>query len=156
MAAFSSIIGAIGVAAGIGGTVMQMQGARRAQKGEERAEQIRRSQMHLESQRERRNIVRQAMVARAQAVSSAESQGAMDGSGLAGGLAQVTAQGGRAVTAVNQNTDLGNQMFSANRMISSGNSMSAFGSGISSLGGALVNNSATLGRLGNYAFNNRA
>lgn len=151
MAAFSTLIGAAGAAATAVGVGAQVFGMVRAQKGEKRAEQIRKAQMDLESQRERRSVVRQANVARAAALSNATAQGAQDGSGLAGGQAQISGQAGTAISATNQNQQLGGQMFSANRMISSGNTMSSIGSGIQSLGGALVQNSQTIGRLGNYA-----
>lgn len=152
MAAFSTLIGAAGVGLSAVGVGAQVYGMVKAQQGERRAERIRAAQMNLESQRERRNIVRQANIARAAALTAAESQGAQAGSGLAGGLAQVSGQAGSSIQAVNQNQQLGTQMFGANRMISSGNTMASIGSGISSLGGSLVQNSDMLGRLGNYAF----
>lgn len=156
MAAISTIVAGIGIAAGVAGTVVQMKGAKDAQKGQERAEKLRQQQMELEAQRERRNIIRQTLQARATALSNASAQGAEGGSGLQGGYGQIQSQGGNAMIATNENQAIGQQMFSAQRQISRGNSMSATGSGISSLGGALVQNSDTIGRIGNYAFGNRA
>lgn len=155
MAAFSTLIGAVGAAATAVGVGTQVVGAVRAARGEKRAEQLRQAQMNLESRREQRNIIRQAALARAAAVSSANAQGAQDSSGLQGGLSQITGQAGSASLATNQNQQLGTAMFGANRMISSGNTMASIGSGISSLGGSLVQNSDMLGRLGNYAFGTR-
>lgn len=155
MAAFSTLIGAVGAAATAVGVGTQVVGAVQAARGEKKAEALREAQMNLESRRERRNIVRQAALARASAVTSAQSQGAQDGSGLQGGLSQITSQAGNATVATNQNNQLGSAMFGANRMISSGNTMASIGSGISSLGGSLVQNSEMLGRLGNYAFGTR-
>lgn len=152
MAAFSSIIAGAGLALGAAGTAIQFAGQRQAQKGADRAEAIRRAQMEIESQRERRGIIRQAVQARAAALSNATAQGAAEGSGLSGGLSQITSQAGQASTASFQNQGLGVNMFNANRQISSGQSQASFGSGLSSLGGGLVNNSQTIGRLGNYAF----
>ena len=152
MAAFSTLIGAAGVGLAAAGTATQFIGMARAAKGEKRAEKLREAQMNLESQREKRSIVRQANIARAAALTSAESQGAQAGSGLAGGLGQITAQAGSAATAVNQNQQLGTGMFAANRMISSGNTMASIGSGLSSLGGSLFQNNDKLGRLGSYGF----
>ena len=151
MAAFSTLIAAVGVAAGIGGTIVQMQAAKKQEKAARRAENIREAQMNLESRREKRSVARQALVARAQALTSAETQGGVGGSGLAGGLAQIGSQAGQVSSAIDQNTQLGAGIFQANRDISAARSREAFGSGISSLGGALVNNSETLGRLGTYA-----
>lgn len=155
MAAFSTLIGAVGAAATAVGVGTQVVGAVQAARGEKKAEALREAQMNLESRRERRNIVRQAALARASAVTSAQSQGAQDGSGLQGGLSQITSQAGNATVATNQNNQLGSAMFGANRMISSGNTMASIGGGISSLGGSLVQNSEMLGRLGNYAFGTR-
>lgn len=152
MAAFSTLIGAAGAAATAVGTGMSVVGAIQAQKGEKRAERLRQTQMNLESARERRNIVRQAAMARASALVAAESQGAEAGTGLQGGLQQIAGTAGQATAAVNQNQDIGTSMFAANRQISRGNTMASVGSGISSLGGGLVQNSEQLGRLGNYAF----
>jgi len=150
MAVISSIIAAVGVAAGVAGTVMQMRAAKRSEAAQRRAESIREAQSNLESRREKRSVARQALIARASALSNAEAQGAMGGSGIEGGLAQIGAQGRQTGAAINQNMQLGAGMFAANRDIASANSAAAFGSGISSLGGALVNNAGTLGRIGNY------
>lgn len=150
MAAFSTMIAAAGVGLGLAGTAVQYAGQKKAQAGAERAEKIRQAQMTIEGTRERRSIVRQAVAARAAALSNATSQGAQDSSGLSGGLAGITAQAGQAATASNQNEGLGTGMFAANRQISQGQSQASTGSGISSLGGALVQNASTIGRVGNY------
>jgi len=143
-------IGAIGTVAGIAGTALQYAGSKKAQKGAERAEKLRESQMALEGTRSRRQILRQALVARSDALSSATAQGAAQGSGLQGGLAQISGQTNTNLTGVNQSQQLGGEMFAANRTISSGQSMQATGSGISSLGGALVKNQETIGRVVEY------
>lgn len=155
MAAISTIIAGVGLAAGAAGAAVQYSGQRKAAKGQERAERIREAQANLESQRERRNIVRQTLLARAQATSNAASQGAMEGSGIQGGYGQLQGQGGNAIVANTQNQALGAGMFAANRQISAGQTQASMGSGLSSLGGALVSNSDTLGRIGNYAFGSR-
>lgn len=152
MAAISTLIAGAGLALGAAGAAVQYAGQRKAQKGAQRAEQLREAQMNLENARQQRQIARQVAVARAQAISAAASQGAQESSGLAGGLGQIQGQGGSASLASNQNTALGGQMFGANRMISAGQSQASLGSGLSSLGGAFVNNSETIGRIGNYAF----
>lgn len=150
MAAFSSVIAAAGIAAGAVGTGLQVVGQRKAQKGAERAERLREAQMNLETNRSNRQILRQTLAARATAISNASAQGAMEGSGLQGGLSQIQSQGTSATLASNQNREIGAGMFGANRQISQGNSLSATGSGLSSLGNGLVNNSETIGRIGNY------
>lgn len=150
MAAFSTLIAAAGIAAGAAGTALQVAGSRKAQKGAQRAEKLREAQMNLETTRSNRQIIRQANLARATALSNATSQGAQLGSGLAGGLSQISGQSGTSILANNQNQQLGVGMFDANRQISAGNSLAATGSGISSLGSGLVQNSETIARIGNY------
>lgn len=150
MAAFSSLIAAAGLAAGAAGTAVQFAGQKQAQKGAERAEKLRQSQMELDNTRSRRQIIRQAVAARASALSGATSQGAQESSGYMGGQQQITSEAGASILAVNQNQQLGQNMFSANRQISRGQGLASFGSGLSSLGGGLVQNSETIGRIGNY------
>ena len=150
MVAFTTLIAAAGVAAGIAGTAMQVSGQNKANKAAKRAESIREAQMNLESARQRRDVIRKMNLARAEAVSSAETQGTSSSSGLSGGLASIGAQGGSATLAINQNQQLGAEMFAANRQAASGNSMASFGNGLSSLGGALVNNASTIGKIGTY------
>lgn len=148
----SGAVGALGTLAGIGGTLAQVSGANKAAKGAERAEELRKAQMDIEATRSRRQIMRQALVARSDALSNATSQGAALGSGLAGGLAQVNNEAGVATTASNQNQALGTQMFGINRSIARAQTQQSTGQGISSLGGALVKNQQEIGRLGAYLF----
>lgn len=150
MAAFSSIIAGVGLAAGLAGTAVQYVGQKQAQKGAEKAERLREAQMNLDNQRSRRQIIRQAVSARAASLSGATAQGAQDSSGLVGGQQQITSEAGQSILSNRQNQQLGQGMFSANRQISAGNSLASAGSGISSLGGAFVQNSETIGRIGNY------
>lgn len=148
----SGAVGALGTLAGVGGTIAQMQGASEAAKGAERAEALRKAQMDLEATRSRRQIIRQAALARSTALSNTTSQGAAQGSGLQGGLGQIQNEAGGAAVASNQNQILGTEMFSANRQISRGQTTSSIGQGVSSLGGALVKNQQEIGRLGAYLF----
>lgn len=155
MAAFSSIIAGVGLAAGLAGTAVQYMGQKTAQKGAERAERLREAQMNLDNQRSRRQIIRQAVAARATSLSNSTSQGAQESSGGIGGQQQITSEAGQSILSNNQNQQLGQGMFAANRQISAGNSQASLGSGISSLGGSLVNNSEMIGRIGQYAFGPR-
>ncbi len=152
MAAFSTIIAGVGLALGAAGTAVQYAGQKKAQAGAARAERIREAQSTIENTRQQRSIVRQALQARAAATSNAATQGAALGSGLQGGLAQIQGTAGSASVASNQNQGLALNMFDANRTISAGQSQASLGSGLSSLGGGLVQNSETIGRVGNYAF----
>jgi hypothetical protein len=131
---------------------MQAGAARDAASAQKRQEQLREAQMNMDAMRERRQAVRQSMVARANAVSAASSQGAIDSSGLAGGQAQIAGQTGNNLVGINASQAIGTQMFGANAAEASAQSRSALGGGISSLGGALVKNQDAIGKLGAYAF----
>ena len=125
------------VAIGLVGGVMQAIGASKQAKASEKAEKARQRMMQLEAMRKRREMIREATVARAQATSNATAQGAGEGSGLQGGIAQITSRQNRNVQASNQDEALGNKVFSANRDYAKAGSLIAFGGGISSLGNAL-------------------
>lgn len=156
MAAISTIIAGIGlVGAGIGayGAVKQAQGARTLAAQQQKAETIREAQTNVEATRNRRSMIRQAVLARAQAVNNATQQGAEGGSGLQGGQAQISSEANSAIVATNQNQDISSNMFATNRAIAGAQSTMATGSGISSLGQAIVKNSGEIGRVGSYLFN---
>lgn len=136
-------LSAIGTAAGVAGQFMSASAAKKAEK-------LREAQMNVEATRQRRQIVRQAIVARSEALSSATAQGAAEGSGLAGGLAQIQSQSADNITGVNFAQQLGQQMFAANRRAATAQTVGSFGSGLQSLGGALVRRQDELGRLSTY------
>jgi len=146
----SGLAGAVGTAATIAGTGLQVAGQMKAQEAQEKAETLRNAQMNLEATRQRRQIIRQSLIARGQAVNSATAQGAAEGSGLAGGVSQIASQAGSNLAGVNASQGLGQAMFGANQQLSSAQTMESFGSGLSSLGGALFKNQEQIGRLGTY------
>lgn len=147
-----AIAGGIGTAAGLAGTALQFSGQQKAASAAEQAERLRQSQMNMEAIRQRRAAVRQSIVARGAAVSNATNQGAGDGSGLQGGIAQIGGQKGNNLTGIDNGVQLGNGMFQANAAQAAGQTQSSFGSGISSLGGALVKNQEAIGRVGANMF----
>lgn len=112
-------------------------------------------QMQLEAQRSSLQQFRNIQRLRAQATAAATTQGAQFGSGLQGGLAEVTNEGLFNVQGINQATQFGNTIFGINNDIS-GKKMQlsqvqsdmASDQALSSLGGALVKNSGTIGGLG--------
>lgn len=108
--------------------------------------------MNLDAARRRRQIVREAQLARATALSNATAQGAQAGSGLQGGFAQVTSQQNDAILGVNQNQELGSEIFSANRQLADARTQSNIGSSISSIGGQIMQNRGAISRVGQYAF----
>lgn len=143
-------IGALGSALSAAGTAAGIYGQFAGVQASKRAEELRERQMNLEAARERRGIVRKAIMARSEAVSNATVQGAQYGSGLQGGLGQIASEQGQGLLAVNQNQEIGRGIFAANRDMAKAETISSFGSGMQSLGGKLVNNMELFGRLGTY------
>lgn len=165
MPAVSSIIAAVGVAAGIAGTATSYVSQREAASAQKKviaaqnvAEATRKQQMDLDATRKKREIIRQAQVARAAAISTANAQGAGDTSALEGAQGAISGQSGVNLTGVAQNQELGSRIFDANAAVGAGRaqeaaagSLGAAGSGISSLGGALVKNAGTIAKIGGWS-----
>lgn len=126
----------MGMALGLVGGVMSAIGSMKQAKASAKAEKARQRMMQLEAMRKRRELVREGVVARAQATSNATAQGAGEGSAIQGGIAQITNQQGRNVLASYQDETLGNKVFQANRAYAKAGGMIALGQGISSLGSA--------------------
>ncbi len=169
MAALTTIIGAIGVAAGVAGTAISFMGMSaqadaqsKMQQEQKKQEALRQQQMNLEAMRKKREIIRQSQLARATSLSTATNQGGAESSGFAGALGTIAGAAGRGTLATGQNQELGNEMFASNARMAgfmgdaqAGGTMSSFGGGISSLGGSLTKNAGTIGAVGNY-FGGRA
>jgi len=134
-------------AAGLIGTGISAYGAIQQSRGAKKAEALRMRQMNLEASRARRQTVRQAIIARATALSNATGQNAAEGSGAAGGQSQIAAQAGSNIQGINQGQSIGLDMFRANAQISSGQTLQSIGSGISNFGSFLSNNYGTGRRL---------
>ena len=147
MAAFTTIALGVGLALSAIGTGVSVIGQQKQADAAKDAEKARKKQMQLDAMRRRREAIREAIAARSLALSNATSQGAAEGSGLQGGLAQVAAQAGRNILDTNQNEQLGNQIFDANRDAASGQSLASFGSGMRDLGGTIMDNNVNIAKL---------
>jgi hypothetical protein len=79
-----------------------------------KAEGLRKQQMELDATRARRQIIRDAVRARSMSLTIANAQGAAQGSGLFGALAQITAESNRQGLGVAQNLGIGRGIFAAN------------------------------------------
>jgi hypothetical protein len=150
--AISTVISGIALASTAAGTALGYVGQQKAQKGQEKAEKTREQAMNLDANRQRRRMIRESMAARSLALSNATSQGAQAGSGLQGGYGQISGQTNTNIQGVNQQQQLGAQLFSANRQQVSGNSMSNFGSGLRALGSDLYNSAGSIDRIGTTLF----
>ena len=127
------------------GGIMAFQGAQKQQKALEKSEMAKERQMNLDVQRKKRSALREAQAARQVALANATNQGAQFGSGVAGGFGQIGNQLGGNFLALNQDSQLGADVFSANRQYAKGGAMAAFGT-------MLTNGAETISRVGKTAF----
>lgn len=125
---------------------------------EQRINEQKRQQMLLESSRKQMEIFRNMQRQRAMATAAAVNQGASGGSGLQGGLAGVTGQSLFNSLGINQNVELGQNIFSINNDISSKKmqladveTQQSEAAGWASLGGSLIKAGPTFGALGQNA-----
>lgn len=135
--AIGSTLAIIGLGASLVGGAVQASGQRKAAKASQRAERLRETQMNLEAQREKRKTVREAALARAQALNAGVSQGAQFGTSLQGGQGAISSAAASRQQGISQGQEIGAGIFRANADIAKGQSMAALGGGISSLGGSL-------------------
>ncbi len=108
----------------------------------------------IEQQRKRVEALRNAQQATSLGRSRAVNQGAQFGSGLLGGLEQVQGESNYNILGINQNTQIGENLFSLDQQLSQAKIASAqasttqaIGASLSSFGGMLVNSSGTIGNL---------
>lgn len=118
----------------------------------------RRQAMELSANRQQLEIYRNNQRLRAQATQAAVSQGASRGSGLQGGLAQVNDQSMWNGLGVNQNLEIGRNIFGLNdrisqqkALISGYQSQAATSAGISNLGSAVMGSAKFGSALYGYA-----
>lgn len=151
MAAVSTIIAGVGLAIGAAGAGVQYSASQKQAAAMEKGEELRKKQMNLDAQRRTRQVIREGLIARSQALTNATAQGAEAGSGLQGGYAGIQSNTLYNASGIEQNRQIGSQIFDANKQYAQAGSQMALGQGISSLGGAMVQNSQTLGRIYTYA-----
>jgi len=77
---------------------------------------LRQRQMNLDATRRKRDIIRQAQVATANAEAMASSSGALTSSGIEGARAGISGQEGVNYLGVSQNQEIGNKMFKMENM----------------------------------------
>lgn len=124
--------------------------------GQQQAEAIRFKAMKLDADRRRREIIRQSIIARSQALASGTSQGMAKGSALQGAYGQIRGMADWNIQGINQAEKTGEDLFATNQRIlsarkdqASASSISAFGTGLSSIGGAFLGNGTAWNRLTN-------
>jgi Flp pilus assembly protein TadB len=120
----------------IAGTVVSFIGQQKAGKAAQKAEDLKKQQLNLESKRAQRNEIRQAMLRRSQLATQAESQGVAESSAISGAQASVTQRAGSNILFNNQATQIGNELFAAYKEKQKGDTLASIGQGISSLSSA--------------------
>lgn len=157
-------IGAIGLGMQLYGGISASQDAQRANQvqqdvtTQEANVNVQRQQaMELSARRQQMEVFRNTQRARAQGLNAATNQGASYGSGLQGGQAQATDQGLFNVAGINQNLQIGRNIFgldakiSADKMqLSSIQADQITDQAWSGFGGALTKNAGTLANIGQY------
>lgn len=116
-----------------------------------------RLQMEMSARRMQMETLRNAQRARAQATAAAVNQGANMGTGLQGGLAQISDDANTNLFGINSNLKIGENIFDINNKIS-GEKMQladvqaqqATDQSFMSLGGSLVQNAGTIGNIGKF------
>lgn len=110
--------------------------------------------MQITGRQQQLQQIRTNQLAQAQATAAATNQGAQFGSGLAGGKAGIQDQSAANLTGINQQLDIGNQIFGLDAQISDqkmaqykAQSDAATDSGIGALGGMLLKAAPTIASL---------
>ena len=157
----TAAVGAIGVALSATGTVTSMIGA--SEQGDAQQQMLtiqaqeqkqRQNLFEIEQQRKRVEDLRNAQQATSVGRARAANQGAQFGSGLLGGMAQVQGESNYNILGINQNTQIGENMFSLDQQLTQAKIASAqastlqsMGGSLSSLGGSMINSMGNIGKL---------
>jgi len=130
---------AITLGSSLVGGFMQYKGQEKMVKAQQKAEKLRERQMNLQAMRERRDVVRQSILARSTALANTTSQGASaeGSSALGGAYGQISGDRGRQTVAINQNQRIGQGIFSANRDYFKGTQQVGMGQAVSGAGAAV-------------------
>lgn len=137
-----------GLATSIGGTATTVSAEREMARQSRLAEEARQQQMQLESARKQREIIRNAMIARSNSVTNTTEAGANYSSALPGSLAQYTGQENVGLNTNTRATNISNAIFAANQNYASAQSTASLGKGLTSLGGVLMQQNTTIGKIG--------
>lgn len=134
---FALIFGAIGLAISAIGTFQSAAAANKQADASIKAEKLREKQMKLESERQRREVIRNAVAARSAAAVEAQVKGAQNSSAAFGSQGQITAQAANNTLGINQAESIGSGIFKANAAVAAAGGQVAWGQGLTSLGSAI-------------------
>ena len=126
-----------------------------------RNEAERRKAMELDAARRKRELIRRSVAARSQSLAVTTAQNASQGSGLQGAYGGISGRTEVDTLGVNQNLQIGRNIFAGNANVSSlyqsaamaGGDAAMYG-GMRSLGGALVSSQGTVNKIGEFVGKN--
>lgn len=153
--------GSLATAAGAAGTGLslasggaQLYSNQQSAQAQQRQEALRAQQMHLESDRQRREVIRQTQIAQATGINNASQSGAdiTGGSTLQGIVGQNETNKGFALNTIKQNEAIGSALFDSNAQESGFNAQASLFGGTQRLGNTLSDNNMQIGRLGTTLF----
>lgn len=117
-------------------------------------DEVRRQAMHLSARRQQIEVLRNQQRAQSLALQNATTQGGQFGSGLQGGLGQISGATQWNLSGIQSSLASGEQMFDLNRMIggqrqriAAAGGQAATASGISSIGSSLLGSVTGLGKI---------
>lgn len=142
----SAIPALITVGASLVGGALSMKGQQDMVKAQQKAEKLRERQMNLQAARERREAIRQSILARSTALAQTTAQGASapGSSALGGAYGQIGGDVGRNVLAINQNQKIGQGIFAANRQYYQASVLQGWGQAVAGGGKAVGDFVSTL------------
>jgi hypothetical protein len=174
MVAISTMIAAAGLAVAGVGAVVSYSGAQAnaaatkaasdaSVNAQKETEVLRQKQMNLDATRRKREIIRASVAARSAALAQTTASGAagVGGSSLAGAYGSIAGRTGVNTLGVSQNQEIGNSMFDVHQRqltayqaaaasAADAQGLMALGSGLSSIGGAVLSNAGTIGKVGTF------
>jgi hypothetical protein len=142
-----TLIAVIGLGIAAVGTGVQAYGSMQAAEASQDAEKLRKKQMSLDAMRKRREVLREAMLARSTALSNATAQGAEEGTGLQGGFAQIAGQAASNISHINQSEDIGKGIFDANATAAGAQGIASIGQGAQNFGLTMSGKADQLSRI---------
>ena len=134
----TGVVGAIGTAAAVGGTIAQISGQRRMAAASKQAEALRKQQMMAEEAARRRNTLRQMFARQAAARAIAANQGSQGSSAEAGALSGIASQAGMDINASFQTQARSTGIFNANASFAEGQGLSNIGGAFEKFGSGMV------------------
>lgn len=130
---------AITLASTLVGGAISYKGQQDQIKAQQKAEKLRERQMNLQAMRERREVIRQSILARSTALAQTTAQGAsaVGSSALGGAYGQISGDKNRQIVAINQNQQIGQGIFKANNQYFKASQVVGMGQAVAGAGQAV-------------------